>query len=149
MVEPISVGSFVVSVIAKIAAAGLSEFGKGAGKSLYDTIKSKVAEWVGAKIDVLEAAPDSEKIRKEIAVVIDNQNEEFQNYVYELARKIVEQEIQNPNRSIGLDFTDIHNVNVELKRVSATGNATGARFQGVRDGTIIVGEASASDSSTK
>jgi len=149
MPEPITIGVFVVGVLVKIAEGGVAELAKSTAKQAYAALKGKVAEWAGAKVEVLEAAPDSEKIRREIAEAIDNRDGAEQSLIRSLAQAVIDKESSGSGRAIALDFGDLKNVAVTLKKVSAQGNATGAQFRRVEGGTINVDEASAASSAKK
>lgn len=149
MPEPITIGAFVVGVLVKIAEAGVAELTKGAAREAYVALKSKVAEWVGAKVEVLEAAPDSEKLRREIAEAVNGQDAESQTLANSLAQAVIEKEANDKGRAFALDFADLKNVTVTIKEITATGNATGARMTGVEGGVINVNKAKAEGGSPK
>jgi hypothetical protein len=135
MSDPVTIGSLVVSLIVKVAESGFGEIAKGAAKDTYEKLKQKISQWTGPKIDILEAAPDSEKTRREIIAVIDGQDESDLQNVKILAQKLIE-EIKNSSTAIGLDFSDLRNVEVSLEDVSAKGGAVGGRITNMEGGSI-------------
>jgi len=135
MSDPVTVGSLVVSVLAKAADAGLSAVAKSAAGDAYEKLKQKVSQWAATKVATLEVAPDSERTRRDIAEIIDRQSEHEVAAIRLLAQRLGN-ELKNSGLAVGLELLDLKNVTIALENIEATGNSIGARVQRLEGGHI-------------
>jgi hypothetical protein len=148
MSDPLTIGEFVVAVLAKAAEEGIGEAAKSAVKVAYDKLKGKVSHWAGSKVATLEAAPESEKTRRDVAEIIDRQTEQELIALRILAQTLIN-EVENSGLAVGVEFLDLKNVEVSLENITAKDRSVGARVERMEGGKIKAKGVKAGGSSVK
>jgi hypothetical protein len=139
MPDPVTTGALVVAVLAKVADTGVGELTKHVVKDAYDKLKEKVTQWAGNKVEILEAAPDSVKTQDSIAAIIDEQSEDDRSALRLLAQNLIDG-LKTSDSTLGVDFSDLKNVEIALKKISVKGEGIGARVRRMEGGKIQAGE---------
>lgn len=129
MPDPVTIGAFVVAALTKGAESGLTKLATTAITDGYAALKAKVGEWVGGKVEVLEAAPDSERVRGEVAALIDARDAPSKDMIRQLADALVEaMEHASNQKLIAIDIGVLRAARVSLRNLDVTaGTALKAR----------------------
>jgi hypothetical protein len=133
MPDPVTIGTFVVSVFTKAVEAGVGVLAKSTTKDAYEALKGKLSQWAGREVATLEVAPDSDKTRRTVTEIIDRQPEQELAALRILAKALID-ELRKSGTAVALDLSGFRNVEVDLENIGAKAGGVGVRVNEMEGG---------------
>ncbi len=129
MVDPITIGSLVVSALALAGEAALKgSVGEGT-QDAYHALKKKVSRWAEREVVALEKTPASQELQTIVAGIVDNQSPEEKTVAREFAERLITALKNSGN--VGVDVGRLEALEVQLGSITVF-EGTGVRIGDAR-----------------